>query len=227
LRREQYRSLDNTMGRKISKKTSVMDLSEFRMTLHTDQQSIIFGEMIAARKNLEEENTRLRDELQDAQMMVHLLKLKMQENKKYSEHHSAMGSQDSTVELSGHASAIPGRYIKALEWAHKRRSKKRQTSRDKGAFKNPAAPGKKTFKVDPSLDMTPKEIRIPVKTEMRSLSAPRLRHGTNPRGERPRKPVTKHGKGDYVHQSSVGKIAETLIQEYSHTTDATEPVQCN
>jgi hypothetical protein len=142
--------------------------------------------------------------------VVRVITRKEKHNKKCSEHHSAISTQESTVE------AVPSRYIKALEWAHKRRSKKRQTKINKDAFKNPAAPGKKTFKVDPSLDVMPKEISIQVKTEMRSLSAPRLRHDT-------RKPVTKRGKGDSVHQSAVGKLAQTLINEYSHTTDSTEP----
>ena len=59
---------------------------KFGVSLHTDQQSLIFGELQTARNKLQEENQQLRDKLQDAEMLIRLLQLKLKEQSQNKKH---------------------------------------------------------------------------------------------------------------------------------------------
>lgn len=110
-------------GRRIKQKSE--------MGLHTQQQSLIFGELMSTRKKLEEENQQLRQELDDAQIMIRLLRLKLSAQKKG----GSLTSEDTTAKASsrffgGSNSDIP---------------KERKSRSRKDSFKNHLAPGRKTF----------------------------------------------------------------------------------
>ena len=207
------------------------------MGLHTHQQNLILGDMMTTRKKLEEDNQRLRDELHDARMMIHLLKLKVKENEHVitSKASRTVNSQDSTVEAG-----VPSRYLKALEWAHRKSAKKRAPSR-KDTFKNPAAQrGQKTFSVEKRL--APLEIiipntaatnntRLPV-LETRSQSAPRSSR-RRPRATRPKKTAGGSAKRQTAPKSLSSTAAAghrtvdtVLLQDDSHSTDDTSDPYC-
>jgi hypothetical protein len=150
----------------------VIQLSDFRMGLHTDQQSLILSEMTTARRKLDEDNQRLRDELEDARMMIRWLKVKLEHQQKSSIKVKAVGAGDSTVK-----GGLPGGYWKALDRAVKpgitRRGlffgKNKHQPTKKEAFSNPSRPGRKTFDsgnknrndVVIEEDTTPKVIEFP------------------------------------------------------------------
>jgi hypothetical protein len=120
------------------------------MGLHTDQQSLILSEMSTARTKLEEDNQRLRDELEDARMMIRYLQVKLEYQQKSTIKVKAVGSSDSTVK-----GGLPGGYWKAMDRAVKAEgsprkglffNRKKHQPTKKEAFNNPAAPGRKTFR---------------------------------------------------------------------------------
>lgn len=163
----------------------VMQLDGFRMGLHTDQQSLILSEMSTARKKLSEDNQRLRDDLDDARMVIRLLQVKLRHAE--SEKNStikvkAVRSSDSTVK-----GGVPAGYHKALDKAVSKnmpsmrknrffsRNRSNQPTR-KEAFKNPSKPGGKTFGTSKTTringskrfveeDTTPKMIMFPTPQE--------------------------------------------------------------
>lgn len=54
-----------------------MNLGDVKLSQHTDQQALILTELSIARKKLEEDNQRLRDELADAYHKIGILKRKL------------------------------------------------------------------------------------------------------------------------------------------------------
>ena len=126
----------NTKRQDKAARYPIIEFEDFKMGLHTDQQSIVLGEIMTSRQKLLDENQQLRDDLQDARMMIQVLKRRLQHQQSASVH-----SQDSTVRAVGKSS------FKALEWAHHQRAKNRLPTR-KHAFQNTAAPGGKLFTVD-------------------------------------------------------------------------------
>jgi hypothetical protein len=114
-----------------------------------DQRSMILLEMSTARTKLEEDNQRLRDELEDARMMIRFLQVKLEHQQKSTIKVKAVASGDSTVK-----GGLPGGYWKALDRAADtgggtrkglffNRKSHQPTQRE--AFTNPAGPGRKTF----------------------------------------------------------------------------------
>jgi hypothetical protein len=127
----------------------VIQMSDFRMGPDRDQQSMILLEMSTARTKLEEDNQRLRDELEDARMKIRFLQVKLEHQQKSTIKVKAVASGDSTVK-----GGLPGGYWKALDKAVDTEGgtrkgiffnrKVRQPTK-KEAFTNPAGPGRKTF----------------------------------------------------------------------------------
>lgn len=114
------------------------------VSLHTDQQSLILGEMMTARNRLQEENQVLRDKLQDAEMMIQLLHLKIED--------ICPVSRRVVIERrSAHDIPILRSRVGQLTsegTAHRKfaveKKKPKSLSRN-NAFRNKVAPGKKTF----------------------------------------------------------------------------------
>jgi hypothetical protein len=110
--------------------------------LHTDQQSLILGEMMTARNKLQEENQMLRDKLQDAEMMVQLLQLKLSENGAGTDIPKISGRP--TYELPNLKNKIGQVFDRKLNQKIAEKGKLKSISH-KNAFRNQVAPGKKTF----------------------------------------------------------------------------------
>jgi hypothetical protein len=118
----------------VSKRASIGG-GTFSVGLHTDQQSLILGEMMTARTKLQEENQILRDKLQDSEMMVRILLLKLAEHDIKFDVTKAFGVPMDDRAVPDNSTCLPR---KALE-----KAKTKTTNRN--AFRNQFAPGKKTF----------------------------------------------------------------------------------
>ena len=97
--------------------------------------------MITARNKLQEENQELRDKLQDAEMFIRLLELKLAEFTKTS------GSKPKPRE-SRRKAALKARVDSALRWKPEKsmtKSRLAAATRSKDAFRNVVAPGVRTF----------------------------------------------------------------------------------
>lgn len=116
----------------VTRRTSVGATTSFSVGLHTDQQSLILGEMMTARNKLQQENQMLRDRLQDSEMMVRLLQYKLSENKI---------EFDLTKEFGIAVDDFPVLTHKA----NRKPMEKVKSNLNKNAFRNQVAPGKKTF----------------------------------------------------------------------------------
>lgn len=146
----------------------VMDLSQVNaMSIHTQQQTIILEELQSTRRKLEQENQRLRDELEDANLVIKVLKLRLREN--------VMGHQNSSRRLLGldgeddrgdngspqKSESKPQFSISKIEWTRRRRSKMRQQMSNQDAFKNPSFRHKKGgFAIDRSRVTAPKVVAV-------------------------------------------------------------------
>jgi len=153
---------------------AVMNLSDMKMSLHTDQQTLILNELATAKKKLEEENQVLRDELQDAEIVIRILKNKLHQQQQRNKHCSdgAGGGWFSAGYNNGSS-----KHIGTLDYRKKDGSRlllfgggggggvgtsRKKTAR-KFAFRNPSAPGRKKFERtrrggssrDGSSDVTP------------------------------------------------------------------------
>jgi hypothetical protein len=143
----------------------ILRLGDFDMKPHTDQQSMILNDLTASRQKLAVENQRLRDELQEARMIIRLLKRKLEarenaENNNVKRTASAVTSQDTTVKAGG--KLHQGSCVHTLDsktshpslpgMSSPTSSKKRYLFKPKKiswreAFMNPNVPGKKMFLV--------------------------------------------------------------------------------
>jgi hypothetical protein len=144
----------------------ILRLGDFDMKPHTDQQSMILNDLTASRQKLAVENQRLRDELQEARLIIRLLKRRLEAKENEENNHvkrstSAVTSQDTTVKAGGKQqgsnfpaldstkashTSLPGMSSSTLS------SKKRYLFKPKKvswreAFMNPNVPGKKMFLV--------------------------------------------------------------------------------
>jgi hypothetical protein len=131
------------------------------LSLHTDQQSLILGEMMTARNKLQEENQLLRDKLQDAQMLIQLLQHKLKEQAALHYQQLAGHKQIAKKGLLLHGKphlalhqSLKGAAVKSVTAAslspqsaaaHAMRGAKLVTG--KNAFRNETAPGKRTFSI--------------------------------------------------------------------------------
>ena len=120
------------------KRDSVRNESR-KLTQDTHQQTIILREMMCARSKLEEENQQLRDKLQDAEMLIRLLNLKL-------EHATGCDdSEEDTEEVkttkANSSKALPSSAALMLGW----RLSKKPAIRKRDAFKNSYPPGRRTF----------------------------------------------------------------------------------
>jgi len=120
--------------------------SESSLTLHTHQQTLILEEMMCARNKLEEENQLLRDKLQDSEMMIRLLHLKLEEVSSSSTTSSDASGEGKKINKGNVSIAVPPS-SSLMGWRQKRRSHTPSQRRD--AFKNTMAPGKRTFEPPP------------------------------------------------------------------------------
>lgn len=116
----------------VTKRASIAGTTSFSVGLHTDQQSLILGEMMTARNKLQQENQMLRDKLQDSEMMVRILQYKL------SEHNIEF---DLTKECGSMMDDFPVLTHKA----NRKPMEKLKLNQNKNAFRNQVAPGKKTF----------------------------------------------------------------------------------
>jgi hypothetical protein len=128
------------------------------LCLHTDQQSLILGEMMTARNKLQEENQLLRDKLQDAEMLIQLLQHKLKEQAALHYQQLAGHKQNAKKGLLLHGKqhlalhqSLKGAAVAAASLspqsaaAHAMRGAKLATG--KNAFRNETAPGKRTFSI--------------------------------------------------------------------------------
>jgi hypothetical protein len=123
----------------------VMNMTNVSVGLHTQQQSLILNEMSASRKKLEEENQKLREDLEEARHCIQILKLKLHESK-MTVTTSSVNSKDSTVK-----GGLPSRHWHALDATTQHKKSATIFGRwaaQKNAFRNPTQPGKKTFTSD-------------------------------------------------------------------------------
>ena len=194
----------------------MMDLSDLKMSLHTEQQSIIWNEMASMKQKLEEENQMLRDQIQDAQVTIN--KLQMRLAKKQAK--ATKSSQNLTQ--GGKSSSWFGfkssKYDKAptLPVASSKTTKKKSSK--KNAFENHNAPGKKTFNHVQLQDGTPGMIVFP-----KNGSHPRVQRqdsmiSMDPALLRPIPEDEPTGEGDYYnghykdyHVASRKKTASTKV----------------
>ena len=109
------------------------------LTQDTHQQTIILREMMCARSKLEEDNQQLRDKLQDAEMLIHLLRLKLEQATGYKDSGDETGEIKSTKTTS--SSALPSSATLMLGW----RQTRKPAMRKRDAFKNSYPPGRRTF----------------------------------------------------------------------------------
>jgi hypothetical protein len=117
----------------VNKRASIGGTPSFSVGLHTDQQSLILGEMMTARNKLQQENQMLRDKLQDSEMLVRLLQHKLAEhNIKF----------DITKECS---IQVDDFFPILTHKANRKPMEKLKSNPNKNAFRNQVAPGKKTF----------------------------------------------------------------------------------
>jgi hypothetical protein len=170
-------------------------MTDFRMGLHTDQQSLILSELSTARTKLEEDNQRIRDELEDARMMIRLLQMKLEYQQKSTIKVKAVGSSDSTVK-----GGLPGGYWKAMDWAAKTGgstrkglffNRKKHQPTKKEAFNNPTAPGRKTFRskstnTKETIKETVKEDTIPYVIDTIEFPTPKTEKPVRSRGLSPK-----------------------------------------
>lgn len=217
----------------------------FGVSLHTDQQSLILGEMMNARSKLQEENQLLRDKLQDAEMMIRLLQMRLQES---------TGSPTAKVKSrSSQESTLTSRRVGlTFDWNPKRKSstnrKSNTTSRKKDTFKNEVVPGKKTFKLNTFGSETGATLSIGAVSVLSSKGRPELFHRgpslsarktqstesmksssmVKPMPEVVKPPTNRfipafseeqfQGDSQQV-RSVIGKLAQVVINEYSNSED--------
>jgi hypothetical protein len=125
----------------------VMQLTDFRMGLHTDQQTLIFQEFMSTRRKLEEDNQRLREELEHARFSIRILKTKLDKSQgraKMKKKQCSGRPDDVTVEeesANKHWQSLPFSRGK-VNGQHRPLTPSR-----KDTFRNLFVPGQKTFHV--------------------------------------------------------------------------------
>jgi hypothetical protein len=231
--------------------SAAIEAATFSVGLHTDQQSLILGEMMTARNKLQEENQMLRDQLQDAQMMIQLLKLKLTEKKIDLDLPKVEGRPASPKRKSKVGSVLRPIGKNIVDTKHKSSMPNLQ---NKHAFRNQVAPGKRTFepkgrkttstlsKTVVSVLQSPRKFRS--KLDVSCSPDSRL---AEPEGEqRPNYvPTTstllssRKSNPAYVYpffgeeqfpgdaqqmRSVVGKLAQVVLNEYSTTEDDEENI---
>lgn len=118
------------------------------LTQDTHQQTIILREMMCARSKLEEDNQQLRDKLQDAEMLIRLLHLKLEQANGCKDSEEETGEIKSTKTTS--SSALPTSTVLMLGW----RQSRKPAMRKRDAFKNSYPPGRRTFEPQPKPTVT-------------------------------------------------------------------------
>jgi hypothetical protein len=126
--------------------TAMLDLSDVKLTSRdTHQQTIIWNEMTASRRKLEEENQVLRDKLTEAQIANKVLRVKVKQ-------HRGVVGRAAGAEAGG---GMLGRHLDRGNLRAGSSGREPSTSSGllhrvfsrRDAFRNPAAPGIKRFKV--------------------------------------------------------------------------------
>lgn len=187
---------------------------KYGVSLHTDQQSLIFGELQTARNKLQEENQQLRDKLQDAEMLIRLLQLKLNEQSQSQKHHRSY-SQSAKSKT---------RVEKVLDWKMKRlyeRRKSNATTRKKNAFKNKVPPGKRTFESSKGTSEMATAHNNAVNCRGRSelLQGSATSENTDDAVEQ----VLERDDTSKPMNTVIGKLAQVVINEYSTAEDQEQP----
>lgn len=166
--------------------TSSMSPAGYGLSLHTDQQNLILGEMINTRNRLQEENQELRDSLQDAEMVIRLLHMKLEKERAANRQKKEKPSKEKDRK---DCSESPLR-TKNFDWRSKRVIGKAKAY-NKQAFLNVVAPGKRTFEPPTTNSKVIKPTSIHDLTQERGIPSPRRhRPAESPSRQRP-KPAGK------------------------------------
>ena len=206
-----------------------------KLTLHTDQQSLILAEMMCARNKLQEENQQLRDRLQDAEMLIQLLHLKLEETSGKQRSGTTASAPPSPTSPSNLPSAASMKM-----WRQKRKSQL-PAFKQRDAFKNTFARAMRTFEPKSRVNSS---VVVAVEKTM-TVSRPELIQGSTARTVSPERndPVdppdqdsavltpdsvkltcptaafrdNKLSPNDDAHQmrSVIGMLAQSVINDYS------------
>jgi len=144
-----------------------------KLTLHTDQQSLILAEMMCARNKLQEENQQLRDRLQDAEMLIRLLHLKLEETSGK----QRSGPRSSAPSSPTSSSNIPSAGASMKTWRQKRKSQL-PAVKQRDAFKNTFARAMRTFEPKSGVNSS---IAVGVEKGPQTVSRPELIQGSTTR----------------------------------------------
>jgi len=115
--------------------------------LHTHQSQLILQEMMCARSKLQEENQHLRDKLQDSEMLIRLLHLKLEEATGGEGCGGGAEAGKNTSKNINVSLAALQSSSSLLGWRQNRKSHAPMKKRD--AFRNTFPQGKRTFEPPP------------------------------------------------------------------------------
>jgi hypothetical protein len=158
--------------------------ANFGLSLHTDQQNLILGEMINARNRLQEENQELRDSLQDAEMVIRLLNMKLEKERAAN---IEKREKDSREKDKNDFSNSPLR-SRNFDWRSKRVIGKAKAY-NKKAFLNVVAPGQRTFEPPSATSKVIKPTRNNDLTQEKGNHSPRRHRLAESPARRRQKPM--------------------------------------
>lgn len=116
------------------------------LSLHTDEQSLILGDLINVRNRLEEDNSELREKLYEAELTINLLKYKLAKAKRAIK----AGSNGKIENLSSTDDDHPTRFWSPIEKATQKFKRFTSRPRKKDSFTNTIVPGSKIYFVTPT-----------------------------------------------------------------------------
>ena len=175
------------------------------LTQDTHQQTILLREMMCARSKLEEENQHLRDQLQDADMLIHLLHLKLEEATGCENLNEA--TEESKKTKKSASSAFPSSTALIMGW----RQNKKPPTRKRDTFKNAFPPGKRTFEPPPQPVVSKRnECAVMLASETRRTSAKGIG----------RSEILQNGSTRTVSVKQNEETDGTCIESFQHVPNA-------
>jgi hypothetical protein len=202
-------------------------MNKVKMTMHAEQQTLIFDEMIATRKKLEIENQELRDDLSDAYLLIQVLDSKLQQATNRNKSTTGFPPFDET-----NIKNLQKKIMQNIKTQHRKSSMSR-----KQTFRNPLAAGKTMFAATASSTRSKsprKTLRMKLKPENKpeqpkhqpkslrrtsQVRPPSVLVFPSPQAI-PVKPTTKHnpGPGRQENPNSImNNLACMIINEYEYT----------
>lgn len=160
---------------------------------------------VAAKNKLQEENQLLRDKLQDSELMIRLLKLKLKERQE----RLGSGHQKRKAKAT-RVAALQWKVESALRWSPSGHS----FSTKKDAFRNKVAPGKRTFFVSP--DSSSDRITAPSSNDCDVENVSAQRANSMKKKNRTTRKTNPEPTPEPTMNSVVGKLAEVVIAEYAN-----------